>query len=441
MSKQLENFKDNVVEIRDTRGKNAKIALYESMTDWEKKVMANIFGKVKLGVGIKSYDRFIKKTSSGAVVEMKNSEYSDLLDLLLALAARDITGDKACSEIIKFLNDIGDNETSEIIKGLIFKSIKIGLGPATFGEAYKAMFASHWSEKRRDKNEKEERKAFIQRKIDGTRCLMYFYPDGEVKILSRYDKIKPNFKTFLSELKYDLPEYLSDGLVLDGEFVAIVDGKEHYEQSKIMYNKKKEDYTEGFRINIFEMVGLKWMETIKEKKTKWDKQLYSKRISDIEKFVKSLNNDMIVMFDSLPYSEKKFEEEKVKMRKENWEGLIIRYDSVYEKRRSPYLLKYKTEMNKTAEYVVIDIIRSKQNMRDTNKREDVVSSLVFEHRGKKVKVGSGLSWTQKRTLTKESVVGKVITVEYKGESKDSDGTFSLREPILKTIHMGETRDT
>jgi DNA ligase-1 len=68
-----------------------------------------------------------------------------------------------------------------------------------------------------------------------------------------------------------------------------------------------------------------------------------------------------------------------------------------------------------------------------------VGSLVIEHKGCKVNVGTGLSLAQrKRWYTNpEEIVGKVITVKFFEETQDQNGNWSLRFPALKAIYEGD----
>ena len=69
----------------------------------------------------------------------------------------------------------------------------------------------------------------------------------------------------------------------------------------------------------------------------------------------------------------------------------------------------------------------------------MLSQVWIEHKGHKVKVGSGFTQEQRLQYTDGSIVGKVITVQYFEETNNQEGGISLRFPTVKIIH-GEKRD-
>ena len=72
----------------------------------------------------------------------------------------------------------------------------------------------------------------------------------------------------------------------------------------------------------------------------------------------------------------------------------------------------------------------------------MLSKVIIEHKGNDVGVGSGFSMEQRLYFKDhpEDIIGKVITVTYFEETKNQDGTFSLRFPVVKYIH-GDKRST
>ena len=70
-------------------------------------------------------------------------------------------------------------------------------------------------------------------------------------------------------------------------------------------------------------------------------------------------------------------------------------------------------------------------------REDYVemlSQVYIEHKGHRVKVGSGFSQEQRIKYTTEEIIGKTITVQYFEETINDEGIPSLRFPVVKHIY-------
>ena len=121
----------------------------------------------------------------------------------------------------------------------------------------------------------------------------------------------------------------------------------------------------------------------------------------------------------------------------NWEGFMLRKDVAYEGKRTKNLLKVKKFFD--AEYKVIDFDIDDHEIVVNGRSETVpmLSQVWIEHKGYKVKVGSG--WTQEQRLQymDGSIMGKIITVQYFEETKNDKGGISLRFPTVKHVYESE----
>ena len=68
--------------------------------------------------------------------------------------------------------------------------------------------------------------------------------------------------------------------------------------------------------------------------------------------------------------------------------------------------------------------------------EEMLSNIIIEHKGNKVGVGSGFTIDERKKYyaNPEWLVGKTVTIQYFEESKNKDGEYSLRFPVLKHIY-------
>ena len=64
----------------------------------------------------------------------------------------------------------------------------------------------------------------------------------------------------------------------------------------------------------------------------------------------------------------------------------------------------------------------------------MLAQVLIEHKGYKVKVGSGFSQEQRIKYMTSDIVGKTITVQYFEETKNDKGGISLRFPTVKHIY-------
>ena len=113
---------------------------------------------------------------------------------------------------------------------------------------------------------------------------------------------------------------------------------------------------------------------------------------------------------------------------------MIRKDVAYEGKRSKNLLKVKKFHD--AEYEVIGYdVGPMAVVRDgKEKQETMLSQVYIEHKGHRVKVGSGFSQEQRIKYTTKEIIGSTITVQYFEETKNDKGGISLRFPTVKHIY-------
>ena len=120
----------------------------------------------------------------------------------------------------------------------------------------------------------------------------------------------------------------------------------------------------------------------------------------------------------------------------SWEGLMLRKNNGYKGKRSKDLLKVKKFYDE--EYKVIDLESNKIRYikEGMEVEEEMLSNIIIEHKGNKVGVGSGFTIDERKNYHKnpEEILGKTVTIQYFEESKNKDGEYSLRFPVLKHIY-------
>lgn len=121
----------------------------------------------------------------------------------------------------------------------------------------------------------------------------------------------------------------------------------------------------------------------------------------------------------------------------NWEGFMLRKDEPFKTGRIKTLLKVKKFND--AEYIVKDIetaVMTTQEPGLGNVKYEGVKSLIIEHKGNTVNVGSGLTKEQRIEWFNDptKIIGKTVTVKYFEETQDQTGKYSLRFPVLKAVY-------
>jgi DNA ligase-1 len=118
---------------------------------------------------------------------------------------------------------------------------------------------------------------------------------------------------------------------------------------------------------------------------------------------------------------------------------MLRKDVGYEGKRGKNLLKVKKFFD--AEYEVVDYDNDDHEVVRDGKSETIkmLAQVWIEHKGHRVKVGSGWSQEQRLQYMDGSIVGKTITVQYFEETHNDKGGISLRFPTVKVVH-GDQRE-
>jgi DNA ligase-1 len=121
----------------------------------------------------------------------------------------------------------------------------------------------------------------------------------------------------------------------------------------------------------------------------------------------------------------------------NWEGFMLRKDVGYEGKRTKNLVKVKKFHD--AEYEVVDVDFDDHEVVRDGRSETIkmLAQVWIEHKGHRVKVGSGFTQDQRIQYMTDNIVGKLITVQYFEETNNQEGGISLRFPTVKHIYSGE----
>lgn len=365
-----------------------------------------------------------------------NKDYNgDIIELLKDLYVQ-YSGNTALAIACGFVNN--NAEYKQLIYDVIDKDLHIGMTAKSINKAVPGFFpefnvalASPNNGTMPDEN------WVIERKLDGTRSLCLIDSNGKVKFYSRKGK---EFHT-LDVLKKELEDFVAlhpeyKNKVLDGE-MCIIDDKGNEDFQGIMKEITRKDHTiKNPSYCVFDLLNLE------DFNKGCSTETYKPRLNKLKTFVETIKSPHIKLIEYAYYTPEVFAIWQKKVLDNGWEGLIARKDVPYEGKRSRNLLKYKNFSD--AEYVVKDVVLDGNAtilVGGKTQRIKCVQSLVIEHKGYIVNVGSGLTQQQRIEFAEhpEHIIGKTITVQYFSETTDKDGNLSLRFPTIKYIY-GRERD-
>ena len=369
--------------------------------------------------------------------DLSFDNYDDLFSLLDDLNERRVTGHSAIQSVNGFIEK--NKEFADVIYDVIDRNLKTratttlinsvmpGTVP-TFDVALAEKFEGNEKKVNFDSGE-----WWASRKLDGVRCLAVIDENGDIKFYSRAGN---EFLT-LGVLAEELKRLNLRSVVLDGEVCIMKDGGLEDFQGIIKEIGRKEHTIQNPMYYVFDMLQNE------EFNNQSGEIPLSTRLLQLGVFF-SLHSDLKCVAPLVQIqvsSREHFEEMVADATNLGYEGIMIRKDVGYEGKRSKNLLKVKKMHD--AEYVVVDVENGTHRVIENGREveEEMLRAVMVEHKGNRVRVGSGFSIDQRRFYYQnpDEILGKTITVQYFEETTDQHGDHSLRFPVIKVVH-GQKRE-
>ena len=369
--------------------------------------------------------------------DLSFDNYDDLFSLLDDLNERRVTGHSAIQSVNGFIEK--NKEFADVIYDVIDRNLKTratttlinsvmpGTVP-TFDVALAEKFEGNEKKVNFDSGE-----WWASRKLDGVRCIAVIDENGDIKFYSRAGN---EFLT-LDVLAEELKSLNLRSVVLDGEVCIMKDGGLEDFQGIIKEIGRKDHTIQNPMYYVFDMLQAE------EFNNQSGEIPLSTRLLQLGVFF-SLHSDLKCVAPLVQIqvsSREHFEEMVADATNLGYEGIMIRKDVGYEGKRSKNLLKVKKMHD--AEYVVVDVENGIHRVIEAGREveEEMLRAVMVEHKGNRVRVGSGFSIDQRRFYYQnpDEILGKTITVQYFEETTDQHGDHSLRFPVIKVVH-GQKRE-
>jgi len=411
-------LKEFIEKMRGTSSALEKIEIIKGSSEFIHKILAYTFNPFK------QYHVTSKTCIKNA--HLKSNHNLGLFELLDKLTTREVTGHDA----IKLVNGYDD----DLILKIIDKDLGIRAGDSIINKAipgliptFKVALAKEYEGKCN-----WEDGWFASRKLDGVRCLAITDEGGNCKLYSRMGKEL----TTLNKVKEAIEATGIVNTVFDGE-ICLVDQKGNEDFQGIMKQLRRKDHQiENPAYMIFDMLHKPVFED-----KKGGEELGS-RLQKLRSFLtgRHIVDDILRYTEQYQITDDEHLETWVKLAGDNnWEGVMLRKNVAYEGKRTKNLVKVKQFYD--AEYEVLDFDCGDHEVVRDGKSEtiEMLAQVWIEHKGHRVKVGSGWSQEQRLQYMDGSIVGKIITVQYFEETTNDKGGISLRFPTVKVVH-GDKRE-
>jgi len=429
MNKKLKIIQEMVDELKSTNATNEKIVILKKYKD--DKYVCDILETV-----YSPFKQFhVTSKTCKKNKKLINEHYLGSVEMLLHnLSTRVWTGHDA----ISYINGLVSNypEYEELIYSLIDKNLKTRTGADLINKAipgcvptFKVALANSY-DKQKDKVDFTKQVWYASHKLDGVRCLAVVDPNGKCNFFSRTGK---TFDT-LDVLRKEIEDLGLTNVVFDGE-VCIVDNEGVEDFQGIMKEIKRKDHTiQNPKYKVFDYLTLEEFDTQSSKRNLSDRLTIFNMINNT--FIKSKLKCVDLLEQWKVESEEHFQELAELATNNNWEGLMLRKDCGYKGKRSNDLLKVKKFFDD--EYVVksIETATHRIIVDGLEVEEEMLASVIIEHKGCDVGVGSGFDQEERRKYfnNPELIIDKTITVQYFEETLNQDGCHSLRFPVVKHVY-------
>ena len=424
LTKNLNYLQSFIDEMNDSSSGNYKIETIKKHSD--SKFLQMIFNYTYNPY--KKYNVTSKNCKKNSGLLGHPNTYGSIFTILNDLANRVSTGHTSIANVNRFILENIQHE--KLIYNIIDRDLKMGASTSSINKVipgciptFKVALANPYNVKRVDFKSGDW---YGSRKLDGVRCICR----KENDIVTFFSRSGKEFLT-LGNLENEILK-IPGNFILDGEICMVdKDGNEDF-QGIMKQIRKKDHQIKKPKFFVFDYLTLE----------QFDNQTGITPLTFRLELGKNslpgnINSDML---EFLPQEQLTTEEQFTEMAKDaeeaGFEGIMVRKNVGYEGKRSHNLLKVKKFHD--AEYTVLGttnaFIRWTENGKQVER--ECLSNITIEHKGCKVNVGSGFSKEQREMYfeSPQDIIGKTVTIQYFEETKNQNGGFSLRFPVLKHVY-------
>lgn len=262
----------------------------------------------------------------------------------------------------------------------------------------------------------------ISRKLNGTRCA--FIGD---KCMTRQGKEYKGLGHIISDIKkIGYEDYFIDGELLYKNDEGLSDSEAFQKGTGIAMSK--DENKQQLKLVVFDLFPLEefWngkscntYENRRKALNLFDLQLQDVCCKNVE-VVRQLyaGTDHSEIWKWLDIAEEN-----------DWEGIMLNLDTPYECKRTKNLIKVKKFFSCDIKCIGVE--------EGSGRNKGTLGALICDYKDNKVNVGSGFSDEDRKRIWQhpEDIIGKIISVKYKEETKNKDGGISIQFPVFETVRF------
>lgn len=264
----------------------------------------------------------------------------------------------------------------------------------------------------------------ISRKLNGTRCA--FIGD---KCMTRQGKEYKGLDHIIKDIKaMGYSDFFIDGELLYKNEEGLSDSEAFQKGTGIAMSKEAEKTQ--LKFVVFDMFPLEefWQGKSNLSYSQRKSKYLNEMRKDITKCLFVENIEIVPMcYEGTDHTEiwKWLDHAE----ENDWEGIILNLDTPYECKRTKNLIKVK-------KFFSCDI-KCTDVEEGSGRNKGTLGALVCNYKGNKVNVGTGFSDEDRKRIWQhpEDIIGKIISVKYKEETKNKDGGISIQFPVFESVRF------
>ena len=405
-------------QIQDTSSTNDKKAIISANKDNElfKKCLTFLLdGNVITGLSAKKIKKKVIK-----------SEYilPTFEDVMKYLAQNNTGTDNDISMIQAFLNE--HDEDREFYEQMITKSFRLGADSKVVNSVIPGLiptFEIQQAYPLSEKNEPKDGEWFaLSQKLNGNNCSYY-----KGKLISRQGKEFKGLQHIIDDIE-KLPNH--ENFFFNGELMRKntdnISDDQNFQIGTGIINSENEDKS-CIYFNIYEVLPIEEFEKGESKLTYKNRRHDVLNPLSIAIYRAGLENISVIPIIYEGTDKSKIKELLKEFDSKGFEGLMLNKDTKWKNKRNNGILKVKSF--KHADILCTDVVEG------DGKYKGTLGLIKCDYKGYELGVGSGFTDEQRDYYwnNKEEIIGKIVQIKYKCETKNKQGSLSVQFPIFEIV--------
>lgn len=367
------------------------------------------------GISEKKIHKKVKPSSYLAPYQI--CAYSEFTDVMRYLKHNNTGRDEDIYEIQAFLSG---QEDKEFYEQMITKKFRLGADAKLVNKVIPNLiptFNVQLGTPIEKCKLKDNENIFISRKLNGCRCAFV----GN-KCMTRQGKEYKGLNHIIKDLiNMGYSDMFVDGELLYKNKEGLSDSEAFQKGTGIAMSKDSDK--SQLKLIVFDMFPLNEFYQGKSKNT------YKTRKENLYKMQEKINSYKTENIEIVPLCYEGYNHSEIQKwldyaEDNDWEGCMINLDTQYECKRTKNLIKVKAFKDCDVRCIRVE--------EGSGRNKGTLGAIVVNYKGNEVNVGSGFSDEDRKYFwdNPDKIVGKIVTVKYKEETKNKNGGISIQFPTF-----------